>query len=368
MSDRYFGLLEDVLSVGNAKLYSLETDQPVAFSQMRPGAELVLFAPGVDIAIYNVVLPNSSEAEAKLAAPFAIEDEVAEPVEDLHIALGKKPAEQGAARQLHVLSKHMIESWQKALALNHKGPVILVAEQSVLPRNYAMDIGPRILLSIDGKQTCFDREMPREILKSLAGGHGLSLKKPQWALRVLSKMFVQVDEPVDLFQGRFRPRRSIANFDWKGNVGSAALAAAAIFALLGSMFAEIWATQRSIDRLEAEMQAMVKPVFPDQQNVRDPARAIARALAELGEGPSLGFLDASAALYTALDDLPGAQLQGLRYEPGRAGFVARIAYPAFGDDATLKTLLLDLGIRATVGDARQTNGFVLGDVTLEVGS
>ena len=366
MTDRYFGFLEDVLGAGDARLYSLEERRPIAFSRIDASAELVLFVPGTEIAVLNTVLPGTSEAEAKLAAPFAIEDEVAEPVESLHIALGKKPAGQGGLRTLHVGSASVVEQWRGALDLVHSGSIMLVVEQSVLPKDYAIDIGPRILLSIDGKQSSFDQDMPREVLKSLAGGKGLALTKPDWALPVLADMFAGLDDPIDLLQGRFRSRRSVMNFDWRSNLGSAAFAAVFIFALLGSMLVEIWVNQRTIATLEGEIQAMVKPIFPDQQTVRNPARAVSRAVAELGDGPSLTFLDASAAIYTALEDLPGAQLQGLRYEPSRSGFIARIAYSAFGDDATLKTLLSDFGIVATVGDSRQINGFVLGDVTMEV--
>lgn len=366
MTNRYFGFLEEVLGADDARLYSLDQKQPILFSQIDPSTELVLFVPGTDISILNAVLPETSEAEAKLAVRFVIEDEVAESVENLHILLGKKSTEQGGSRTLHVVSTSIVDEWRSALELVYRGSAILVAEQSVLPKDYALDIGPRILLNIDGKQSSFDQEMPRDVLKSLAGGKGLALKKSDWALPLLADMFADTDEPIDLFQGRFRSRRLGMKLDWKANLGSAVLAAVFIVALLGSMLVEIWMTQRAVATLEDEIQAMVKPVFPEQETVRNPVRAISRAVAELGEGPSLTFLDASAAIYASLEKLPGAQLQGLRYEPDRSGFIARIAYPAFGDDATLKTLLTDFGITATVGDLRQANGFVLGDVTLEV--
>ena len=62
--------------------------------------------------------------------------------------------------------------------------------------------------------------------------------------------------------------------------------------------------------------------------------------------------------------MPGASIRSIRFEPGRGGYVASIAYLAYGEDAALKSALEARGFSAVLGDSRRGGDLVLGDVTI----
>jgi len=365
MSNQYFGFLDTFLGEDDPQILAGDTGSFMPLSHVAPGGELVLFASGSDVSVRYFSLSDSSEAEVKQAAPFAVEDEIAETVEQMNVVLGKKNQMQDGRRIAHIVSSDLLESWKNALDGKYTGAISLVAEHSVLPDGAAVDIGPRILLNLDGKPVSYDKALPRGVLKSLVGDHRPALSKPKSPLLLMARMYSDTSEHIDLLGGRFRPRRSFSDFGHHAWLSTAKLAAAFAVACLVYLGADTWAAKSSARALQSQMQSLVQPLFPDQATIRNPLRAVSRAAADATEQASLGFLDSNAALYLALQELPGAQLRGVRYQPDRNGFVAQIAYADFGDDTKLKTLLAELGIEASFGDARQINGFVLGDVTLE---
>ena len=94
---------------------------------------VTVLVPGTEIAIHRVLMPARSEKEAYRAAPFAIEDELAEPVETVHVAIGKpeKVGEQ-TYRDIHVCSRARMDEWVEQIKTAGLKRAMLVAEQSVL--------------------------------------------------------------------------------------------------------------------------------------------------------------------------------------------------------------------------------------------
>ena len=104
-----------------------------------------------------------------------------------------------------------------------------------------------------------------------------------------------------------------------------------------------------------------RTVLPDAPARSNYVRAVSRALNESGAA-RIDFRETSAALYTALQTLPQVELRSIRFDHSGVGFVARIGYSAYGEDALLKTALSDLGFDATLGALRQEGTRVVGDV------
>ena len=77
------------------------------------------------------------------------------------------------------------------------------------------------------------------------------------------------------------------------------------------------------------------------------------------------FLDASALLYEAIPADSGVSIAGLRYDHQNGRLIANMVYPDFGSDADLKSTLEAKGLGVSLGDSRQQDDQVLGDLTLE---
>ena len=70
-------------------------------------------------------------------------------------------------------------------------------------------------------------------------------------------------------------------------------------------------------------------------------------------------------LYEAVPADSGISIQSLRYDRATGRLLANMVYPDFGSDADLKSALEANGITVSLGDSRQQDGQVLGDLTLE---
>ena len=102
----------------------------------------------------------------------------------------------------------------------------------------------------------------------------------------------------------------------------------------------------------------------------DVQQALATAHASGNDGTQgfLSLLDATAALYNAMNEIQGCELRSLRYDRGRRQMTASVAFQSFADVDRLTAVLNDGGLLARSGDARQSGSRVIGDLTLEASS
>ncbi|MEM6850635.1 MAG: type II secretion system protein GspL, partial [Pseudomonadota bacterium] len=119
------------------------------------GAERTLaIVPGAHVALKVVELPAKTDAQARAAAPFLLEDDVAEDIDQSHLALGPAHAPRGGedggtARAVAIVSRTRLAAWRAPfdaaeLRLTHMTPDYL----AVAPerRNGALwDLGDRLV-------------------------------------------------------------------------------------------------------------------------------------------------------------------------------------------------------------------------------
>lgn len=369
MARTLYGHLDDVLANDEATFLDTESTTLVNESDVSRKDTIVLFVPGVDVTVLRKALPAQSDAEARQAAPFAVEDDLGQSVDEVHIALGNRPASLAEPRAIHIASEAVMADWLEALKTRDLERAQLLAEQSVVPEGRALDVGHRILLNAGGQAAALDKGLPQEILRTVLADSGLSAELVDDPLQVLAELASARDDLVDLRQGAFKAR-------YRGEYGGLAerwrlsglLAAAIGLVWLGANLLETRSVNLAADELERDMRTMVADVFPGRANSANPASLVSRALSERNQTAELDFLQTSAALYVALDEVPGSRLLSMRFDPRGNGLVAQVAYVNYGDDATLKSVLAELGVSAEIGSARQGNGHVLGDVTLEARS
>ncbi|MEL7130170.1 MAG: type II secretion system protein GspL [Pseudomonadota bacterium] len=348
----------------------LGTVQGGAFQEVKSPSssdQLILFVPGVDVAVHRRPLPTKGDADSRQAAPFAIEDDVANAVSDLHVALGPRPEDLSQPREIHSVSSDRMAEMIGHLRNLGLANATLVAEQSLLEEGEVVMLDDRIVAHLDGRQIAVDLHLPEDLKAAILGDHVNQMHRPSDPLAAMALFADQRDTLLNLRQGRFRARTQAdltSFYPWRLAGG---LAAAVALLWTGSGLMEIRSAKSAADDLRRQTRDIYASAFPGDANTADPVRAVSRALDARQDGAGLDFLETSAVLYAALVDVPSASLRSIRFDTARGGYVASIAYSAYGDDAALKAALGARGIAADLGDSRRGDDAVFGDVTLRRG-
>lgn len=360
---RYYGFLEEWMA-GEGRLIT-DAGKKVSPNSAGRRDEVILFVSGLDVSVLQAALPVRSEVEARRAAPFAVEDDIAVALEDVHIAVGGPGETLQTPRQMHVIARDTLKGWCKWVeGVSALTNAKFVAEQSVLADGQVLVGDTRVLAKLGGKAFAADRALPDTLFAALFAGHDVANAPEGDLLPLLAKAAEQNKTLVDLRQGDFRPR---ASFDASGlrpwrTVGL--LAATLALTWVGTSVIELRALTSQAEAEKAATRQTYMSMFPDAPRNGDYVRAASSAVRDANGGSGLDFLQASAALYEALDAVPYAELRSVRYDQVDGGLTARIAYAGYGDDAELKSVLLDAGLTADLGDARLEDDSVVGDVRL----
>ena len=98
------------------------------------GKNLTVFLSGLDVSGHSAMIPARNENEARRAAPFAVEDELAEGVEASHVALSElDKSDNSAARWLNVVSVSRLKDIVATLADRDFDDAEIIAAHSLLP-------------------------------------------------------------------------------------------------------------------------------------------------------------------------------------------------------------------------------------------
>tara|TARA_R110001599_G_scaffold125587_1_gene298492 strand:+ start:10477 stop:11631 length:1155 start_codon:yes stop_codon:yes gene_type:complete len=341
--------------------------------------DVIVFVPATEVGCFEVRLPVQGAAELRRSAAFALEDELAVPVEDAHVAIGQPLA--GGLRPIHVVDPGQMEEWVASLSMAGLKMARLVADVSVLPaKPMAVDAGPYILFSTGTQRFAADAALPDDALKAMAGKSSQPLEADGAALA--DRLGVPVTDSsslprlaqlaqwaeaggalTDLRQGQFTSRKQadIRIGAWRPALIMAAAAAIGFLVVTGL---EAYAMTRLAIVLEQHARNTYSAAFPGTPVPSNLALAV-RNQDTVPAASRLPFLDASALLYEAIPADSGVSIAGLRYDHQNGRLIANMVYPDFGSDADLKSTLEAKGLGVSLGDSRQQDDQVLGDLTLE---
>ena len=364
---RVYGFLNDLIGEQGALITG--DGESILPDDLTSRDEVTLFLSGVDVSVLSAIIPVRSEVEARQAVPFIVEDEIAVPVESAHFAFGEAGADLQAPRELHVTSLIEMRAWSNWLAehpqLQHAK---LVAEQSVLNSSEVYQVDDWYVGHINSRMFTLEASMPEEVKLACLQNHiPVHLPKDEF-LKLLAQRIESTGVGVDLRQGDFRSSTKINLSSIEPWRLFGALAAALIF---------VWGINTALDtasfradkrKVEASIASAYTAVLPDAPTPRDYVQAVSRAVNESDNHDSISFREGSAALYSALREVPGAQLLSLRYDRAGGNLTARVSYSAYGDDAKLKVALLQShDLEVGLGDARQESSGVAGEIVIRRG-
>jgi general secretion pathway protein L len=313
------------------------------------GRKQVVLIPGTDALLAEPVVPVKSGAKLVQVVPFALEEQLASDVDDLHFAVGKRDTRPGVP--VAVVAHAHMEAWLAALRQAGLAPDAIYAETAVLPptpngvtllvdhsRVYVrraetpgavLEVQPLIealqlaLASGDEARehvTIYvgedDYEQERDLLEGLREfTASLQLRLlPGGALPLLAATVAQ-SAPVNLLQGKYLVKNTlnISFAPWR----YAALLAVIFFGvhlgIKGWQHLKYQRTEAQLDAAIADVyqEAMPGAPLPDPLQARKQMEA--RLAALRGGGPAGGLMAALSTLGEAVGQVPGTNIEAISY-------------------------------------------------------
>jgi general secretion pathway protein L len=368
---------------GNVSWGSLS--DAAALSQTR---KTIVLVPGTDVLLAEPVLPLKSGAKLAQVVPFALEEQLAADVEDMHFAVGKRESRPGTP--VVAVARARMDEWVATLQAAGLATDTIYAETSVLP-----SVTGAVAVLIDGKRlyvrrenhpgtvievepliealqmalasgeesrehvTIFvseeDYERERELLEGLREfTASLQLKLlPDGPLPLLASN-IPKSGAVNLLQGPYaaKTKLNISFAPWRY---AAILAAVFIAAHVGVKTYQYFHYKNVESQLDAQIAEVFQQAIPGAP-VPDPLEARRQVEGVLGQlrgtGPTSGMLTTLAMLSEAMAQAPNIDVEALYYQ--QDGTDLRVLAPK-DQTALLDRILQVASERGIRGEIKSTN-------------
>lgn len=305
----------------------------------EPADEVALLLPAEDVLLIEAPRLARRASQLAQALPFAIEEQLAGPVESQHVAFdehgkGAQVAVAVVARErieralaqlrsagqsadsAHSIAQLLpLEPGQLSVLLDHDQAVLRWATSGAMTCA-AEALVPAIELLRDAGVS-FDRvrmwHTPGRLPMAPAGIALASSELPD-VLAWLAERLPAASAP-DLLQGPFRARRR------RGRLGAqwrlaAALAAAAVLAGVLNAGVERIALERHVDARRAEMEHLLREAIPGTQRIVDPVAQLAAELDRRGGGDLGGAIPLLAKVAPLISGSGRFTIEALDYRVG----------------------------------------------------
>ncbi len=271
--------------------------------------QIVVLVPGAEVVLLDAPAVSKNRAQLAKAVPFALEDQLAQPVEELQFALAARV--DGATVGVAAVAHERLRRWLAELAEAGISPDVLLPEPLALPVGHLLiETGNAQLRLGPWRAAAMEPDLLAEWLEFADDGSLPEIEvfdtrfQPRQALPLPVRAYherqgdalallargVGAEPVLNLLQGAYAPRhRSAPAARWWRR----ATAAAAAFVVLAfvQLVVERFALVRESDRLDGAMRGVLVQSFPEMEKVAgDPPALMKSALARLGGGESTGGL------------------------------------------------------------------------------
>jgi general secretion pathway protein L len=317
-------------------------------------------APAADVVLTEADVPLKSGTRVHQVVPFALEEQLAEDVEGLHFAVGRRAADESRT-PVAVASRALLERWLAELRVAGIVPEALYAESDLLPVNPGQAValldadsaivrpagGLPVTMPIAALTEALELARPRRdedvIAADTAAGRGLVLYTgaAEWhahsreieALRDRFdgiKVQLLTDGPLGLYaqqlpgaagsainmlQGPFAPTTSLSS-GWKLWRVAAMLLVALVALHAAGSATELMSLKRAEHAVNVSIEQTFRAAMPGEHNAIDARRRMEQRLASVRGGDSSGLLAALGALAQARAGAGDTSIQGLTFRDG----------------------------------------------------
>src|SRR5580704_1155044 len=357
------------------------------------GRRICVLVPGTDVLVAEPELPTKAGTKLLQLVPYALEEQLADDIDDLHFAVGKRPAD-STRTPVAVVTRALMDQWLTALKSAGLEPEAMYADSDLLPHNPGQSValleedivvvrppsGSPVTLPSNALQEAL--EMAQASSPEGGGaGRGLILYTgaPEWhehseqveslrerfdgiKIQLLANgplaLFAQqlpTATATNLLQGAYTPTTSRA-------VGARAWRVAAILlaSLLGlhiaGKAAELTLLKRNEHKLDVSIREAFQTALPGEASTPDARKLMEQRLAAARNGSTNGLLPALEALVQARNAAPGSTVQAMTY--GHGAIDLKIAAPDASSLDRIGQALRDNGWQADLTSGNNVaNGY-----------
>ncbi len=338
-----------VVDAAGARLSAPQTGPLTLAAGLAPGKRVTVLVPGVDVLLAEPELPIRGGAKLAQVVPFALEEQLADDVDDVHFAIGRRELLRPGT-PVAAVSHARLQGWLERLRSAQVAPDVIAADSAALPslpgQTVVLVDGDRLYVRRQGEPPAVVHAEPlAEAFELIVLGapsgevHLLVFLTPaDWtthqdaidAMRArVASLKVQllpdgvlpwlahqavVAAPLNLLQGSYATKSN-----WGEQLRSwrvAAILAGCLIALnLIGKGVEIWHLSRVEKQLDASIEQVFREAMPGEQNAVDARRRMEARLQALTGAASGGesLLPALGALGGAVAQVPETTLDALSF-------------------------------------------------------
>lgn len=316
---------------------------------------ICVLVPGTDVLLAEPDVPMKAGTKLHQVVPYALEEQLADDIDDLHFAIGKR-APDSSRTPVAVIRRSLIDEWLISLKSSGLEPESMYTDSDLLPQNPGQAValleedvvvvrpplGAPVTLPVEALGEALEIAQQGSPELAATGIRGLVLYTgaAEWhqhsakieALRerfdgikiqLLSAgplaLFAQqlpVVTPINLLQGTYAPTTA-RTVGWKSWKVAAILLASLVGLHVAGKAAELTALKRSESTLDKSIGETFRQAMPGERSTLDARRRMEQRLAaaQSGGGPG-GLLPALQAVVQARTVAPGTTLQALSFRQG----------------------------------------------------
>ncbi len=347
---------------------------------------LVVVVPSAQVAWLSRTVPGRRAAQIRRALPFAVEEDLTQDVESMHLAHG--PIVRGQPVRCALIDRHLLTDWLTCLGDCGLRPGHMVPDACLLPCNQSSasvllegdealvrtpehiatveaSTLPDILESIRASFDGADETLELDVIGPDASdwrvdGSGFNVRRTALSGTALDFLASQWDAnrpEINLLQGPFAPSRGKlgSRNGWRGVAGLAALW---LIVTLAVLIAEGYVSNHRAAALEAESTALYRSIYPNERRVPN---AYAQMRAKLRESDA-----GQAAFHVLLGQLAAGTTQGnadvnvraITFNDSRGELTTELWLPGYALLDELKLELEGRGLTVDISSAEERDSIV----------
>ncbi len=350
-------------------------------------ADTILLLPGTATTCLQIPLASRSEKQAREIVKYAVEDEIADDIDNVHVALLPSKAEPRTGhRTVFVTDKDWLQSWLTALDDVGITPHLVAPDYTCLPHNdgtlSVSALLDRVLLKTDDWGGAVSEDLGQTVLDAAISFHSNNgpietvghAPRSHWSQSILGNG--EQADPMDLIaaqasacqlnllQGAFSNGTDTTKFDWQNWRLPLGLAAAALITLSTVNYMQASSISSSERALRAESIDTFRNAFPQVERVVNP-RAQLRTLTSSGSGQA-EFLVLSATLSAGVEAVDAVTIDSIRYDDSRGALDASVLFNNYDDLSAFTEAVEAAGGVVEEGGSRQVGSRRSGDIRISL--
>ena len=369
----------------NDVIASGELENAAQLSHLQGHAEqreVSVFVASQAILLSRVELPSGGQRHLAQLVPYALEEELAADIEQLHFAWpqGRLPSPLPVA----VVEHRVLQQWrewltQAGISAQRLSPDVFMLPPPAAEQWHVMQVGQDVIVRSGRWQGfCIDSDLFQNLASSLVADQAppqqivhygdIDWPQPPAPLQAADielplSAAAKAGDGINLLQGEYRPQQHKR----QRLLPVKALVASLLVALslaLATQISDLYRTQAYADQLQAKIEQTYRQTFPGDSRIINVRVQMQQKLAQLAGGPSaagdpLLLLSQLQPAFAAID---GARLESLRFEKGELRLQATTE--SFQQFEQLQQLAQQAGLTVKTGQQTNRNDRVMGNLTV----